>query len=64
MRGDFESTDESTSQKYKRLVINNPMMDHVDPLTKTVISEKLAKKNLSELHDIVKEMDSANLEDS
>jgi hypothetical protein len=64
MQGDFKSTDESTSQKYKRLVINNPTMESVDPLTKTVISEKLAKKNLSELHDIVKEMDAINQEDN
>ena len=59
MREDFISTEESTSQKYTRLVLNNPNRDKADSNTKNKISERLAKKDLKELHDLVK-----NIEDS
>ncbi|MBT4963502.1 MAG: hypothetical protein HOI53_09935 [Francisellaceae bacterium] len=62
MRRNFTSTEESTSQRYRRLVINNPTRKLVDKLVQNVISEKLAKKDLSELHDIVKDMEELPLD--
>lgn len=62
MRRFFTSTDESASKRYQRLVLNNPTRRAVDKLTQSAISKKLAKKDLKELHDIVKELDDSNYE--
>ena len=53
MRRTLISTEESQSQKYKRLVENNPARKVVDENTQNIVIKKLASKTLTELHKIV-----------